>query len=182
MPHETGQSSHAVDVFLQPGDFRFGEGNTRIRTLLGSCVAITMWHPQLLVGGMCHYLLASGPRRRIQRLDGKYGEDAILMFFAEAIRRNTDPNDYVVKVFGGSHMFPGYGGHWPCETRPCAEAIDGCRNVSCKNGMVGRTLIRQHGMRIAAEHIGGAGHRNVIFDIATGHVWVRQAHLMKRAG
>lgn len=177
-----GQPSGAIDVFLQPGEFYFGERNVRIRTLLGSCVAITMWHPQLRVGGMCHYLLASSPRRRIQGLDGKYGEDAILMFFAEAIRRNTDPKDYVVKVFGGGNMFPGNGSHRPCDGHPCEEVIDGCRNVSCKNGMIGRALIRQHGMQIAAEHIGGAGHRNVIFDIATGSVWVRQAVLMKQAG
>lgn len=174
--------SHAIDIFLQPGEFYFGDRDTRIRTILGSCVAITMWHPQLLIGGMCHYMLASSPRRRVQQLDGKYGEDAILMFFAEAIRRDTDPRDYVVKIFGGGNMFPGHKGHWPCETRPCEDVIDGCRNVSCKNGQIGRALVKRHGMKIAAEHVGGAGHRNVIFDIATGHVWVRQAPMLKRVG
>jgi chemotaxis protein CheD len=173
--------SHAIDIFLQPGEFHFGDRGTRIRTILGSCVAITMWHPWLCIGGMCHYMLAASPRRRAASLDGKYGQDAILMFFAEAIRHDSNPRDYVVKVFGGGNMFPGQDGHWPCASRPCEEVIDGCRNVSCKNGMVGRALIRQHGMTIAAEHVGGAGHRNVIFDVATGHVWVRQAQLLKGA-
>lgn len=176
------QSSHANDILLQPGEFHFGDRNTRIRTILGSCVAITMWHPKRLIGGMCHYMLASSPRRRIEGLDGKYGEDAILMFFAEAIRHDTNPKDYVVKVFGGGNMFPAHGGHWPCDAKPCEDVIDGCRNVSCKNGMIGRALIKQHGMKIDAEHIGGAGHRNVIFDISSGHVWVRQVQLLKRAG
>ena len=30
---------HVIDVFLGPGDFYFGDEQTRIRTLLGSCVA-----------------------------------------------------------------------------------------------------------------------------------------------
>ena len=47
------QSEHAVEIFLQPGDFYFGDENTRLRSLLGSCVSITMWHPTKLIGGMC---------------------------------------------------------------------------------------------------------------------------------
>jgi chemotaxis receptor (MCP) glutamine deamidase CheD len=31
------------EVFLNPGEFHFGEGTTRISTLLGSCVSITLW-------------------------------------------------------------------------------------------------------------------------------------------
>lgn len=44
-------------VTLQPGEFHFGGANTRIQTLLGSCVAITLWHPIRRIGGMCHYML-----------------------------------------------------------------------------------------------------------------------------
>ena len=49
-------------VFLHPGECYFGGGPTRIATLLGSCVSITVWHPRLLVGGMCHYMLPSRQR------------------------------------------------------------------------------------------------------------------------
>ena len=48
---------NVIEIFLQPGDFYFGDRDTRIRTLLGSCVSITMWHPRLHVGGMCHFML-----------------------------------------------------------------------------------------------------------------------------
>ena len=174
--------SHVIEIFLQPGEFYFGGRDTRIRTILGSCVSITMWHPRLLIGGMCHYMLASSPRRRISQLDGKYGEDAIMMFLQEAVRHNTDPHDYIFKIFGGGNMFPARNGHWPCEKRPCSDVIDGCRNVSCKNSNIGRALLKQHGLNISAEHLGGSGHRNVIFDIWSGHVWVRQAPMMAMAG
>ncbi|MBI5753296.1 MAG: chemotaxis protein CheD [Hydrogenophilales bacterium] len=172
---------HVVEIFLQPGDFYFGDRNTRIRTTLGSCVSITLWHPTLLIGGMCHYMLASRPDRNITQLDGKYGEDAVLMFFREAMLHNTNPQDYVVKVFGGGNMFPSRASHLPCKSAPCEQVIDACRNVSCKNHMIGRALLKHHGLDIAAEHLGGAGHRNVIFDIWSGHVWVRHANTLAQA-
>jgi hypothetical protein len=63
-----------IDIFLQPGEFYFGDHETRIRTLLGSCVAITMWHPRLRIGGMCHYLLPMHRGRSGKtELDGRGG-------------------------------------------------------------------------------------------------------------
>lgn len=165
-------SFHGIEIFLQPGEFYFGEADTRIRTLLGSCVAITFWHPERRIGAMCHYLLASPSGRRSLGLDGRYGEDALLMFLSEAVRRDTDPADYVVKIFGGGNMFP-LKTRDPCAAEPCENVIEACGNVACRNGMIGRALLRRQGFAIAAEHLGGTGHRNVIFDIASGHVWVR---------
>ena len=57
------QPSNVTEVFLQPGEFHFGHARTRIKTILGSCVAITMWHPILRIGGMCHYLLPARDSR-----------------------------------------------------------------------------------------------------------------------
>lgn len=171
-----------IEIFLQPGEFYFGESDTRIRTILGSCVSITMWHPQLRIGGMCHYMLASKPGRRGKRLDGKYGDDAVMMFLDAAARNNTDPHDYVFKIFGGGKMFLENNDHRPCEGSTCELMIDRCFNVSCKNANIGRALLKRHGLNVVAEHLGGDGHRNVIFDIWSGSVWVRQSPLAAQVG
>lgn len=171
---------HVIDIFLQPGEFYFGDRDTRIRTTLGSCVSITLWHPRLLIGGMCHYMLASNPQRKTGQLNGKYGEDAILMFFQEALRQNTHPKDYVVKIFGGGNMFPKHRAHLPCESKPCKDVIDSCRNVSCKNNMIGRAMLEREGLDITASHVGGAGHRQIMFDIWSGHVWVKHTEIMEQ--
>ncbi|WP_416638624.1 hypothetical protein [Pseudomonas sp. OHS18] len=34
-----------TEVYLQPGGYHFGGPYTRVRTLLGSCVSIVLWHP-----------------------------------------------------------------------------------------------------------------------------------------
>jgi chemotaxis protein CheD len=161
------QPAQIIEIFLQPGDFYFGDETTRIRTLLGSCVSITMWHPARRIGGMCHYMLPSrgAGKTRIPRLDGRYGDEAILMFFQEAIRHDTDPNDYVVKLFGGGNMFPQH----------ILRSID--QSVSRRNVEAGRTLAKQYGFHVAAEALGGTGHRQVVFDVWSGHVWMRHAEL-----
>ena len=61
------------EVFLNPGDFHFAGGHTRIRTLLGSCVSIALWHPERKLGGMCHFILPErGQPAAGQELDGRY--------------------------------------------------------------------------------------------------------------
>src|SRR5262245_20243998 len=64
-----------LEIFLQAGEFYFGGEKTRIRTLLGSCVAITVWHPKLRIGGMSHYMLPRSEERRVGKECGS-GEAA----------------------------------------------------------------------------------------------------------
>jgi chemotaxis protein CheD len=170
---------HVLEIFLQPGEFYFGDKDTRIRTLLGSCVSVTMWHPTRLIGGMCHYMLPfRGPQKispRQYKLDGRYAEEAMLMFVQEAVRHDTDPRKYVVKVFGGGNMFPdSKKNQGKCSPQMNRKEIMACSNVSCKNEAVIHLLAKQYGFHISAEHMGGIGHRNIIFDIWSGHVWMRK--------
>lgn len=70
------------EIVLQPGEFFFGQDDTIIRTHLGSCVAITMWHPEQKRGGMCHYMLPSRGHND-DGLDGRYADEAIQLFINE---------------------------------------------------------------------------------------------------
>jgi chemotaxis protein CheD len=47
-------------------------------------------------------------------------------------------------------------------------------DVAGKNILVARSLITSHGFTIDAEDLGGNGHRQLIFDIWSGHAWVRK--------
>lgn len=165
---------HVVEIFLQPGDFYFGDRDTRIRTLLGSCISIVMWHPKLLIGGMCHYMLSTRGDKAISHLDGRYGDEAILMFFREAIRNSSNPHEYIVKIFGGGNMFSNARAQVACASRPCSEAYRECRNVSCKNIVKGTSLLEDYGFTIQSRDLGGTVSRNIIFDIWSGDVWVRK--------
>ncbi|MBN9422716.1 MAG: chemotaxis protein CheD [Candidatus Accumulibacter sp. 66-26] len=145
-------------VFLDPGDFHFGGAGTRISTLLGSCVSITLWHPRARIGGMCHYMLAERPRRIAAAPDGRYADEAFALFLQAVRAAGTRPGEYQAKLFGGANMF-----------RSGAESsLDiGARNIDA-----GRRLLAAHHVTLVAEHVGGSGRRKLHFDIGNGNVWL----------
>jgi chemotaxis protein CheD len=154
-----------LEIFLQPGEFYFGEDHTRVRTLLGSCVAMTLWHPRLRIGGMCHYMLPARPGNDSgASLDGRYADEAMQLFIRQLKATRTRPADFQVKLFGGGNMF--------------ARAGAGTRvrhmDISERNVEAGRALLKRHGFRLTAEDLGGLGHRNVILELWSGDVWVKR--------
>lgn len=159
---------HIIEIFLQPGEFYFGDESTRIRTLLGSCVSITLWHPQRRIGGMCHYMLPSRGGRRTGTPDGRYADEVMQLFLCEVVATGTEPAEYEVKLFGGGNMFAAQA------ERNGSGSDRSTASLSQRNIDVGRHLLREHGFHIKAENVGGKGRRNIIFDIWSGDVWVRQ--------
>lgn len=154
------------DVMLTPGGFCFAGEGTRIHTLLGSCVSITLWHPWLRVGGMCHYMLPS--RRTATRpdgreldgreLDGRYADDAVRMFLREIVRNGTQPDQYEVKMFGGGNQFP--------------DARGNTLDVPRDNIVAGLWLLEHQGFKLGTRQLGGTGARRLLFDLSTGDVWL----------
>lgn len=99
---------HAIrEIFLHPGDFVFAEPGTRVNTVLGSCIAICLWHPVLHIGGMCHFVLPNRAKNEVKpaELDGRYGEEAMEMFDMAIKLHQTNYSDYQAKIFGGANMF-----------------------------------------------------------------------------
>jgi chemotaxis protein CheD len=155
-----------LEIFLQPGEFYFGDEKTRIRTLLGSCVAITLWHPRLHIGGMSHYMLSDRPRaKKDEPLNGRYAVDVMEMFTRELGRSRTKPCEYQVKIFGGGRMFE-HKGKW--------GRAGNHAGISERNVQVGRELVTRYGFTSTAEDLGGHGHRNVVLDLWSGDVWVKK--------
>jgi chemotaxis protein CheD len=154
-----------IDIFLGQGEIYFGGSDTRIRTVLGSCVAITMWHPQQRLGGMCHYMLPTRRTHSEHALDGKYADEALELMLQEIRRSRTRVEDYQVKLFGGGAMLQA----------GSAYVQSGQRLIGDENVQAGRDLLQRHGMRIEAEHLGGLGHHTLLFEVWSGDVWVKQA-------
>jgi len=158
---------HAEEkVILHPGDFHFTKGNVHIHTLLGSCIAITLWHPTLHAGGMCHFTLPKcmSERPAGAKLDGRYAEDVIKMFKLEVAKYKTDITEYEAKIFGGGNMM-----------RDQGENVDD--TVGTRNAAAAMQLLMGEGVNILVAAVGEFGHRRVVFDVPKGEVWVR--HMQK---
>ncbi len=186
---------HVIEIYLQPGEFWFGDENTRIRTILGSCVAITLWHPHKRIGGMCHFMLPTRARgstsqsgeSRARPLcpsgyapttapDGRYGDEAVQLLCEEIERNGCAPAEFEAKLFGGGRMFR-QGPPTQRALRHTSSATAATDSIHDRNIEAGRELMRRHGIPVTAEHLGGLGHRQVIFDIWSGHAWMKHTPL-----
>jgi chemotaxis protein CheD len=149
------------DFLLQPGGVFAGDRHDRVRTVLGSCVSITLWQPQLRVGAMCHFVLASRTRSAEAPLDGRFADEALELMLQGLGRLGANAQQCEAKLFGGGHMFPG-----------CAspDAV----HVGRRNGEAARELLLQHGIPLKSESLFGVGHRRLVFDIGSGAVWAAQ--------
>ena len=150
-------------IYLEPGDFHFGAAPLRLTTLLGSCITVTLWHPRRHIGGMCHIQMPGRSNHADAAPDGHYAQDAFVLFDRALQRSGSAARDYVVKMFGGGNMFP----------HSKASTID----VGDRNLAAARRELARRGVAPAVEHVGGAGHRKLMFDLASGAVWLAFSNL-----
>jgi chemotaxis protein CheD len=151
-----------IEIFLQPGDLFVANADYQIRTILGSCVSITLWHPIARMGGMSHFLLPTrGAEPKGQNLDGRYGDEALQQMINELKQAGIAPGGCQAKIFGGGNMFPDH-----CHA--------GAINVGQRNGEAARAMLSKHGIPVVSESLFGVGHRQIIFDVSKGDVWANQ--------
>jgi chemotaxis protein CheD len=154
----------AIEIFLQPGEFFVGDAAFRVRTLLGSCVSMTLWHRQRRIGAMSHFLLPSRMPVRAgvpaPGLDARYGDDALALMLGELARMGVRGNDCEAKIFGGGYMFQ--------------RSIAPGERVGERNGVAARRLLAAAGIPVLSQSLFGDGYRQIIFEVGTGDVWERQ--------
>ncbi len=100
-------------INLQPGDVYFSqpfESSTTktLKTILGSCVAVTIWHSESKTAGMCHYLLAQkADNNKVTQVMQKYryGEEA-LNYLLKKMTLLHPLCEFDLALFGGSNMYP----------------------------------------------------------------------------
>jgi chemotaxis protein CheD len=160
------QDAPLMDIFLLPGELFVADAGYQIRTILGSCVSITLWHPRLHIGGMSHFLLPTrgASSTAPKELDGHYGDEALELMFRDLRANGVEPRQCEAKIFGGGNMFPG------------RMKVEG-QHVGRRNGEAARELLAQHSIPVVKESLFGVGHRQIIFDVSKGDVWARQVKL-----
>lgn len=165
-------SDEVIELFLNPGEYFVGGAGFQVRTLLGSCVSIVLWHQRLRFGAMSHYLLPSRPGRSTlphefeaaRQLDGKYADEVLRLMAKKLCDAKIPLAECHARIFGGGNMFP---------DRSIINQFD----IGLKNGEAAKRLLAAYEIPIVSENLFGFGHREIIFNTGNGEVWMRQVKL-----
>ncbi len=131
---------------------------TVIKTLLGSCVAVCLWDPAARVGGMNHFLLPHAPQATVDD-PARFGVHAMDLLIGEMLKVGAERSRLLAKVFGGAHVL---------------DTVEGEDSVPARNVSFVLEFLRNDGLRVTAEDLGGYLPRRVQFRTDTGQALVHR--------
>ena len=148
------------DLKVGTGDMKFARNEGRVVTYaLGSCIGVTFYDPMIRLGALLHVMLpnkgAGGDQNPFKYADAGIRETLRKLTVFGMMKSRT-----VVKIAGGAKMFEISG-----------KADFG--NIGQRNIMVVKQVLREEGLRIAAEDTGGVCARTMFLDVGTGSVIIR---------
>ena len=143
-----------VEIF--PGEYHATRESRIISTVLGSCIAVALCDAGAGVAGMNHFMLPGdlAKGRIYLTKSGKYGMYAMELLTNEMIKMGGAKKSFVAKVFGGGTVLRNSGGF--------------TNSVPEGNITFAMAYLKQEGIPVASQDVGGTQGRRVLF-FTEGH-------------
>jgi len=154
-------------VYLKPAEICITDKPSVVRTVLGSCLAITMFHPQSNLSAICHALLPEpdlhdaedeGPPNKL-----KYVILVIPEMLAQLKEYGIALEELEVKMFGGADLLTNR------KDRKVNQQPVGRLNI-----IKARSLLEAQGLKIRVSDVGGSLGRKIFFYTHTGEVLLKR--------
>lgn len=153
---------HERDVtILHPGEYYATRDRIIISTVLGSCIAVTLYDPVEMIGGMNHFMLPGELHSRdfFREESGRYGMFAMELLINDILKQGGDKRRLKAKVFGGGHVL---------------DTSQG--NIPDSNITFAFNFLETEQIPIVSSNVGGTQARKVLFFPESSRV------LLKRFG
>jgi len=150
--------------FLSPGDMLVATNPSEITTILGPCIAITLWCERSRVGAICHAMLPSnniGFDSSAGDHPWKYVDTVIPEMWRRFQRKGGIKANVEVKLFGGAELLRD------------AEDFSATR-IGPQNVELAQQLLAERGLCILASDTGGRKGRKLIFNTQSGDVKIKR--------
>lgn len=163
----------AIIHYLKPAGFYFLKQPGIIRTVLGSCVTVTMFSKRTGLGSACHPILPECRDNKVCYFAGcknkyKYVECVIPEMMHRFKKSGVSPDELEVKLFGGAEII--------ANNNNKSSFI----KVGLMNVEMALNLLHSFGIQPKNSDSGGKLGRRLLFDTATGDVWIKK--LTKTSG
>lgn len=144
-----------TEYFLNPGELIFSKKPIVIRTVLGSCVAITLYDHFNKFGGMCHFLL---PESQEGSVSTKFGNVAALTLINKFLSAGSRVKDLEASIIGGAFII--------FDEKEIFFIGD-------RNADIATQIVKKFSIRIKSVNTGGEHGRRVLFNSATNQTVVQ---------
>ncbi|MDF1525430.1 MAG: chemotaxis protein CheD [bacterium] len=142
-------------------EFKFAESPHKLVTYgLGSCVAITCYAKEAIMGSMAHVLLPHAYSAHDNEAPGKFADSAVAAMVQQMEIRGIGPSRLIAKIAGGADMFAG-------------KFMGSDRCIGARNILAARKALDKFGIRLVAQDVGGTAGRTVEFATESGLLVVR---------
>jgi len=138
-------------LFLSPGELFCATEPTLVSTVLGSCVAVTLWDADRGIGGLNHFVLPRGGGT------ARYGDAAVQALIERMVELGAHLRSLEAKVFGGASVL----------------AVGDQDSVGAANIAFALGELSRRGIPVVARRTGGERGRMLIFNTQTGEAFVR---------
>jgi chemotaxis protein CheD len=144
--------------YLYPGAIFASKKPHMVDTILGSCIAVTLWDPVMRIGGINHYMLPAWNGEGNPSF--KYGDIAISELIKRMLAFGSVRNNLKAKIFGGSES-----------GMPNSVFHIGKRNMD-----LAFAILKKEQIPIVSQSIGGTSGRKVVFYSESGEVMIKNIH------
>lgn len=126
---------------------------------LGSCLGVTIYDPEIRVGGMAHFMLplSTTELEKAKTRPFMYVDYGMVLFLQKIFGMGARKERCIVKVAGGSQVL---------------DTNDIFR-IGQRNFTVLRKILWKNGMMLKSEDVGGALSRTLRLELDTGRVTVK---------
>jgi chemotaxis protein CheD len=155
--HQTGKDFERIARNINPGGWAI-ESERPISTLLGSCVAVCLYDPQLKLGGMNHFLLPSRTGADNSDIDiilnGDYSMEVLVNGL---LNKGAKKARLIAKAFGGGTI---------------VSSIN--MDIGGRNSAFAHEWLEREGIPLVASDFNGPWSRKVVFVPQTGDAFCRR--------
>lgn len=127
---------------------------------LGSCVGVVAYDPSSRVGGMIHIVLPDSAGNSDADSKTKFADQGLPVLFDGMYRQGAKKEKLVVKIGGGAQMLASAG-------------VSMSFNIGERNVDAVRKILKEMGLVISSENVGGVTGRTLRLYLNTGRITVR---------
>jgi chemotaxis protein CheD len=146
-------------VFLKPGELYISDIPTVVSTILGSCIAVTIFNKRLKTGGICHAMLPRSPYENEYSVF-RYADSSIFYMLNKFEMMGIRKDEIEVKVLGGADVI--------------GRINEDTVSIGRKNIEIAMEIIRNENLQLTVSDVGGKMGRKVHFYTHTGKVLLKR--------